>query len=85
MHIDIKNELKNIILNTSGLNKTYLVSHSNSRYSLDLIINELLYFFKSGVSWRMLRSPINYKTLYWHFSNFVEYNIFVKLYIPIPI
>lgn len=80
MHIDIKTELKNIILKTEGLNSTYLFSHTNSKYSIDLIIDELLYFLKSGVSWRMLRSPIHYKTLYWHFSKFVEYNIFLKLF-----
>jgi transposase len=80
MEIDIKNELKNIILNTHILKNTYLKKHSNTKYSLELIINEILYMLKSGVSWRLLRSPINYKTLHWHYSQFVKYNIFGKVF-----
>src|SRR3970040_1474459 len=80
MNFDIKTELKKIILNTAVLKDTYLIAHTNSKYSIDLIIHELLYFLQSGVSWRMLRSPINAKTLFWHFSKFVKYNIFLKLF-----
>lgn len=78
--LDIKIELKNIILSTNKLKDTYIKKHSNSKYSLEFIINEILYFLKSGVSWRMLRSPINYKTLYWHYTLFVKNNIFEKLF-----
>jgi transposase len=80
MVLDIKIELKNIILHTDKLKDTYIKKYSNSKYSLDLIIEEILYFLKSGVSWRMLRSTINYKTLYWHYTKFVKYNIFIKLF-----
>jgi transposase len=80
MNLDIKIELKNIILNTEKLKDTYIKKHSNSKYSLELIISEILYFLRSGVSWRMLRSIINYKTLHWHYTLFVKYNIFVKLF-----
>ena len=68
MVLDIKIELKNIILSVDKLKTTYVKKHSNTKYSLDLIINEILYFIKSGVSWRMLRSTINYKTLHWHYT-----------------
>ena len=78
MNLDIVTEIKNIILSTDKLKDTYIKKHS--KYSLHLIITEILYFLKSGVSWRMLRSPINYKTLYWHYSLFVKYNIFFKLF-----
>jgi putative transposase len=80
MTIDIKNELKNIILNTTILKNTYNKTHTNTKYTLDLIITEICYFLKSGVSWRNLRSKINYKTLYWHYTNFVKYNVFIKLF-----
>ena len=80
MVLDIKIELKNIILKTKSLKNTYEKTHTNSKYTLDLIIHELLYFLKSGVSWRMLRSPINYKTLFWHYRRFVENNIFARLF-----
>lgn len=80
MDIDINVELQNIILKTNKIKDTYIKKHSNTKYSLELIIKEILYVLKSGVSWRMLRSPINYKTLYWHYSQFVKYNIFGKLF-----
>lgn len=80
MNFNIKIELKKIILNCNNIKNTYNNTYSNSKYSLDLIIDELLYFFKSGVSWRYLRSPINSKTLFWHFSRFVKNNIFFKLF-----
>jgi transposase len=83
MKFDITIELKNIILKTKSLKNTYEKTHTNSKYTLDLIIHELLYFLKSGVSWRMLRSPINYKTLFWHYSNFVKNNVFYKLFTKI--
>ena len=80
MHIDIKQELKNIILKTKNLKDTFIRKHPNSKYSIELIISELLYFLKSGVSWRMLRSPINFKTLHYFYLLFVKRNIFIKLY-----
>lgn len=80
MNFDIKFEMKKIILNTDSLKNTYIGKYSNTKYTLDLIINEIFYFLKSGVSWRMLRSEINYKTLFWHYSRFVKANIFCRLF-----
>jgi transposase len=80
MNFDIKVELKKIILSSKHINKTFNEKHTNSKHSLDIIIDELLYFLKSGVSWRMLRSPINPKTLFWHYSRFVKNNVFGKLF-----
>lgn len=79
MNIDIIYELKKIILN-SNIKNTYIHKYPNSKYSLDLIINELIYVLNTGLSWRNLRSKINSKTLYWHFSKFVKYDIFKKLF-----
>ena len=39
-------------MNTKSLNKTFSIQHPNSKYSLDLIIDEILYVLKPGVSWR---------------------------------
>ena len=72
----IKDIIKNVIFN-SKLKKSYFEPHPNNKYSLNLIIDEFLYFIKSGVSWRMLRSSINYKTLHWHYVRFVKNNIFI--------
>lgn len=79
MNFNLVFELKKIILATNNLKDSYNTQHTNSKYSLDLIINEILYFLKSGVSWRMLRSTINYKTLFWHYSRFVKNKVFLKL------
>ena len=80
MTIDIRSEIKHIVLRTKKLQQTYSKKHNNSKYSLDMVIDEILYFFKSGVSWRLLRSPINYKTLYWHYKGFIKNDIFKKVY-----
>ena len=83
MNFNLTLELKKIILATKKLKNTFDRKHSNSKYSLDLIINEILYFLKSGVSWRMLRSTINCKTLFWHYSRFVKNKVFLKLFTKI--
>ena len=83
MNFDIKIEFKNIVLNSPAISSTFLKTHPNSKYSLDLIIDEIFYVLKSGVSWRTLRSPINSNTLFWHFSNFSKANIFSKLFAKI--
>ena len=83
MNINLLYETKKIVLNTYGLKDTYITNHPNSKYTLDEIISELFYFLKSGVSWNLLRSPINYKTLHWHFTKFVKHKIFIRLYFKI--
>lgn len=80
MNFDIKSEFEKIVLNTESLKNSFINKSTNSKYTLQTIINEILYFLKSGVSWRMLRSTINYKTLYWHYSRFVKHNVFYKLF-----
>lgn len=77
--INIVHELEKIILSTKNLKSTYTKDHPNKKYSLKIIINEIIYFLKSGVSWNMLRSEINPKTLYWHYTNWVKYDIFHRL------
>ena len=50
MVFDIKLELKNTILNSPSISSTYLYSHPNSKYNIDTVIDELLYFLKAGIS-----------------------------------
>lgn len=80
MNLDIKQEIKNIVLKTKKLKNTFIKKHKNTKYSLDLIIEELVYFLKSGVSYRMLRSKINYKTLHYYHSLFAKNKIFLRLF-----
>ena len=63
-NLSFKDILKNIIFKTEKLKNSYK-NHPNTKYSLDLIIDELIYVLKTGIAWRNLRSPINYNTLYW--------------------
>lgn len=80
MNFDIKKEIKIIISNTDVLRKRYFSTHPNTKYSLDTIIQEIIYFLRSGTSWNLLRSSVNSKTLFWHFQQLVKYNIFFRLY-----
>ena len=83
MDIDIQSEIKQIILNTASLKNTFTKTYPNTKFSLDLIISELLYFLKSGVSWRYLRSEISYKTLHRYYVTFVKANVFLNLFLKI--
>ena len=80
MNIDIVSLIKDIIMSTKNLAPTFNKKHPNTKYSLHHIIKELIYLLKSGVSYRMLRSTINYKTLHYYHSKFVKYHVFEKLY-----
>ena len=43
MNIDIKKELRNIIINDTIIGKLFNKKHPNTKYSLDTIINEIFY------------------------------------------
>jgi len=43
MNIDIKKELRNIIINDTIISKSFNKKHHNTKYSLDTIINEIFY------------------------------------------
>lgn len=47
---------------------------------LDDIINDIIYVLKTGVSWRSIRTHIDYRTLYFHFKRFVKHDIFSRLF-----
>jgi transposase len=83
MHIDhtsFKEIFKHIILKNDNLRKSYSNDYPNKKYKLDDIIEEIIYVLKTGISWRNLRSKINWNTLYQHYCRFVKYNIFHKLF-----
>lgn len=81
--MNIEKILKCTVLKCKHIARTYTIKHPNTKYSLDLIINEILYVLRSGISWNMYRSKINNKTLYYHFSKFVKHNIFLKAFTKI--
>lgn len=79
MMFNIKKELKKVIMN-SKLKTTYNKKHPNTHYTLDEILNDIIYVLKTGISWRNLRSKINYRTVFWHYKRFADNNIFNKLF-----
>ncbi len=70
----------NTIKKNKHLSNTYNTKHLNSKYSLEEILKEIFYVLRTGVPWRLLRSPINWKTIYWHFSRFKKHQIFQKTF-----
>ena len=73
--------LKYTILNHSILRNSYIKKHPNQKYKLDDILHDILYILKTGISWRQIRSNINYNTLFWHFKKMIKYNIFKDTYL----
>lgn len=80
LNVSFNDVFKNTILTSKTIGKNYKHTYPNSKYTLNDIINELIYVLKTGLSWRMLRSDINSKTLYWHFQRFIDANIFERLF-----
>ena len=60
--------------------KKYAFKNKNQKYDLRLVIIEIIYFFKSGVSYKYYRGPINAKTLNTHVLFFAKNNIFQNVY-----
>ena len=48
LNYSFKDLIKNFILKHSKLKEFYLKSHPNSKYSLDIIIDDILFVLKSG-------------------------------------
>ena len=79
MKISFNNFLKTIIFKNKLLNKAYNYNHPNQKYSLDLIINEIIYVLKTGIAWRHIWSKIHWNTLYHHYRRFVKFIIFKSI------
>lgn len=73
--------LKTIILDNPNIGKFYSKKHPNSKYSLDNILNDILYVLKTGISWRDLKSSIKWNTVYFHFKRFSKFNIFKHIFL----
>jgi len=81
LNISFLEILKNIILTNKKTKYFYNVTYTHSKYSLDVILKEILYVLKTGLSWRDVRSDVHWNSLYWHFSRLVKHNIFYKLFL----
>lgn len=83
INISFKKYLKDIIFKDKKIKKFYLSKHSHSKYSIDDIIDGILFVLKTGVSWRDSKSSVNWHSLYFHFQRFVKHNIFKKTFIKL--
>lgn len=72
--------LIDLIMNNNVLKKSYNTNHPNQKYKLNKIVDEIIYVLKTGISWRNIRSTINWNTLYHHYKRFVEHDIFKQLF-----
>ena len=72
----------NVIKKNQTLYKSYFHKHKNQKYS-SLILDEIFYVLKTGIPWRLIRSPIKWQTLYFHFRRFSKFNIFKKVFYSI--
>ncbi len=70
----------NTIINNKNIGHYYVNNYISKKHSLHTIINEIIYVLKTGISWRNLRSSINYNSIYYHFKRFVDNNIFIDAY-----
>lgn len=75
--------IKKVILNDSNIGQFYLKSHPRTKYNLELILKEIIFVLRTGISWRDLRSSINWQSVYWHFKRFSKHNIFQKSFISL--
>ncbi len=75
--------LKIHIIKISNLNKSFDFSKKQQKYSIDEYLNEILYVLKTGISWRDIRSHINWNSIYKVFIKLNSYNIFKISYVDL--
>jgi transposase len=80
--ISIIDLIKETIFENKNIGQKYLTKHFNSIYSLDFILQEIIFVLKTGVPWRNLRSNnnIHWNTVYFHFNRLIKNDIFSTAY-----
>ena len=81
--LKLEDIIYNVIIKNDNIGYFYTNNHISKKHSLNDIINEIIFILKTGISWRNLRSSINYNSIYYHFKRFVNNNIFIDAYISI--
>lgn len=78
--LKIEDIIYDTILKNKNMGHFYTNNYISKKHSLNDIITEIIYVLKTGISWRNLRSHINYNSIYYHFKRFVNNNIFIDAY-----
>lgn len=79
--ISFKTLLIETITKNSNIKHLYINKQTNTKYSLQDIIDDIIYVLKTGIPWRSLKSKVNWQSVYFHFKRFVDNNIFKQLYL----
>ncbi len=80
LKINIIDEIKKVIYKTKKLFTLYTVNHPHNKYKLDDMLPIFLNVLETGVSWRKIKSDINYQSLIYHFNRLCKYNVFKRTY-----
>lgn len=81
--LSFKEVLRKTIINDANIGRFYTSNFLHTKYKLSDIIDDIFYVLKTGISWRSLRSHINWQSVYFHFKRFVTNNIFKKFYLSL--
>lgn len=76
----MENKIIEMIKKTPNVSKYYEQPYPNTKYKLEMIVADIIYVLKTGVSWRDVRTKCNHCTLYYHYKRFVEHDIFGKVF-----
>ena len=79
-HDTYKFFLLKLILQNTKFRKIYNTKYSHSKYSLETVIDGILYVLRNGIAWREFRGNITWSSLYWHFKRFVRFKMFQKIF-----
>jgi len=67
MNLNFLSYIINEINNCKAFSKSFNnYNNKLKKYDITLIINEIYYILKTGLSWRNYRGPINYNTLFYY-------------------
>lgn len=66
--------------NIPKLAKSFDYSNPLQKYSLEEYLNEIIYVLKTGISWRDLKTQINWNSIYKVFRKLVSYKIMESCY-----
>ncbi len=75
--------LKSIILKNTDIGRFYSNKYPNTKYTIELILTNIIYVLKTGIAWRnlVINPLIKWQTIYFHFNRFVKHNIFKTFFI----
>ena len=84
LNVSFKDHIRKFILNNHLFKPT-----TNTKYTLDQILDVIEYVLITGASWRSINLPIfnnlniRWQSIYYHFQKFSKANVFKKVYLQL--